>query len=265
METKRCTVSMINPSRQTRADPQQWAPPFENLNPRPPYWNPPLRRGDRHTCLNAQQKAGEVTISTSITTVRPHSRATAKTRSPSGRLSAISVPGDPCAIPPSLAARTVVTLQPLGASVSYIPPTAKFLTPRSQTARRTELWRNAAGHPSLPTGTTTTGSTTGRTVHRQPSNLNQSTPVAAARTPVRSPGCPPFQTATTTGLFSVSRGTIKGSMWLGAGARSTVHPRPPAPRSRCPEGPLAAPGGPVLLLLHLMSIYALSSIHCLDR
>lgn len=270
MERKRQMMSRINPPRQTRPDPQLWAPPFQNLNLRPPYWNHPRRRGDRHTSLNAQQRAGEVSItisiSTSITTVPPHSRAAAaKPRSPSGRPSATSAPGDPCATPPSSAARTVVIMQPLGTSASHMLPTAKFPTRRSRTARRAEVWGSAAGHPNPHTDTTTAGSTTGRTVPRQREHLNPSIPVAVTLTAARSLGCPHCRTATTTGLLSVSRGTIKGPVWPTAAVMSAVPPRPHAPWSRCPAGHPAAPGGPVLLLLHPISTYAPSSIHSLGR
>lgn len=266
MDARRRAMSMSDPPGPTRPQPQQWAPPSPNLNPRPPCWNPPLRRGDRHTSQNAQRRAGEVSrIRTSTTTVPLRSTATATPTSPSGPPRAMSAPADPCATRPSPAGRTVVTTQPFGSRVSRASPTAKFLTRRSQTARWTEAWRSAAGHPSPRTGTTTAGSITGRTVHWQRSRLHRSIPVAAQRTADRSPGCRPRRTATTTGRPSVSRGTIEGSVWLIPAVRSTVRPRPPAPRCRCPVGPLTAPGGPVLLPPRLTSTHALSSIHCLGR
>lgn len=269
MARKRQMMSTIDPPKQARPDPQQWAPPFQNLNPQPPYWNHPRPRGDRHTSLSTQPKAAGVSItisiSTSITTVPPHSRAAEKPRSPSGRPNATSVPGDPCATPPSSVPRTVVIMQPRGASVSHMPLTAKFPTPRSRTARRPVVRGSAAGHPNPHTGTTTVGSTTGRTVLQQRYPLNLSILVAVTPTPARSPGCPLYRTATTTGLLSVSRGTLRGAVWQIAAVKSAVNPRLQAPWPRCPVGPLVAPGGPVLLLLRLISIYVQFSIHSLGR
>lgn len=156
-------------------------------------------------------------------------------------------------------------MQPRGASVSHMPLTAKFPSPRSQTARRAEVREIAAGHPNPNTGTTTARSTTGRTVHLEQDQRNLNTPDAVKPTATRPPGCPPCRTATTTGLLFVSRRAIRGPVWRTAAFRAAVHPRLRAPWCRCPAGPLVVPGGPAPLPPHLTSIYAPFLIHSLDR